>query len=143
MTSLQILQIIGFPSIMSGLVAVLISRFFMKRDNRSKEEKEQDTEFEKLKKDIAEYEELFQKYTVIIEQMSVVNEILSQSIQAIIRDRLLQAYNYYYVKKGFLPIYVRDALYNMYNQYHKLGANGVIDDYMEQLFSLPTEPPKK
>ena len=62
---------------------------------------------------------------------------LKAAMQALLRDRLIQAYNYH-MEKGYIYIYERDTVDNMYNQYHILGANGVIDDLMEEFCNLPT-----
>lgn len=59
-------------------------------------------------------------------------------IQALLRDRLYWTYNHYN-SKGYAPIYARENFTNMYNQYHSLGANGVMDDIKEKFESLPTE----
>ena len=59
-------------------------------------------------------------------------------IQALLRDRLYWTYNHY-CGKGHAPIYARENFQNMYDQYHKLGANGVMDDIKEKFESLPTE----
>lgn len=59
-------------------------------------------------------------------------------IQALLRDRLYWTYNHYNTK-GYAPIYARENFENMYNQYHSLGANGVMDDIKEKFENLPTE----
>lgn len=59
-------------------------------------------------------------------------------IQALLRDRLYWTYNHYNAK-GYAPIYARENFENMYNQYHSLGANGVMDDIKEKFENLPTE----
>lgn len=63
-------------------------------------------------------------------------ESIRLGMQAILRDRLIQSYNYH-MDKGCCAIHDRDNIINMYNQYHTLGANGVIDDLMKELFELP------
>lgn len=62
---------------------------------------------------------------------------IKYGMQALLRDRLIQAYNHH-IDKGYCYIYERDAINNMYTQYHNLGANGVIDDLMEEFCDLPT-----
>lgn len=57
-------------------------------------------------------------------------------LQAVLRDRLIQSYNHY-SEKGFAPIYARDNFENMYQQYHTLGANGVMDDMHKAFLDLP------
>lgn len=57
-------------------------------------------------------------------------------MQAILRDRILQAYHQY-TRIGYCGVPDRENLKNMYDQYHALGANGVIDGLVEEVMSLP------
>lgn len=66
-------------------------------------------------------------------------EALERGVQAILRDRLYQSYHHFH-EKGYAPLYARDNFENMYQQYHALGKNGVMDDYREKFFELPSEP---
>lgn len=61
---------------------------------------------------------------------------LSLGLQALLRDRLLQAHKYY-TAQGFMTYDERQNISNLYKQYHTLGANGVMDDYFNQLMDLP------
>lgn len=62
-------------------------------------------------------------------------------VQALLRDRIIQAYNHY-TEKGYCPIYGRENIEEMYKQYHALGGNGTITELCERLRELPTEPPE-
>lgn len=59
-------------------------------------------------------------------------------VQAILRDRLINSYNYH-IELGFCSIHDRDNILNMYRQYHTLGVNGVVDGLMDELLSLPVK----
>lgn len=61
---------------------------------------------------------------------------LKSGVQALLRDRLYQLYNHCN-SKGFADDAERSNFANMYNQYHNLGANGVMDDYKEKVLDLP------
>ena len=61
-----------------------------------------------------------------------------KGVQALLRDRLIQSYNYY-MDKGYAPIYARENWENMWKQYHNLGENGVMDDLHGKFMALPTE----
>lgn len=61
-----------------------------------------------------------------------------RGVQALLRDRLIQSYNYH-TDKGYAPIYARENWENMWKQYHNLGENGVMDNLHEMFMSLPTE----
>ena len=65
-------------------------------------------------------------------------ESVQLGIQALLRDRLYQTYSHY-SDKGYAPLYARENFENMYNQYHVLGANGVMDDIREKFLELPLE----
>lgn len=62
-------------------------------------------------------------------------------VQALLRDRIIQAYNHYQ-EKEYCPIYGLENVQGMYVQYHALGGNGTITELVERLKDMPTEPPK-
>lgn len=64
--------------------------------------------------------------------------MLKLGIQALLRDRIIQAYNHYVDDKGYCPTYAKDTLAKMYKIYDSLGENGVIATYYKQLMALPT-----
>ena len=63
---------------------------------------------------------------------------VQQGVQALLRDRLYHLYNKY-SEKGYAPLYARDNFENIWEQYHNLGANGVMDDIHEKFKALPLE----
>ena len=65
-------------------------------------------------------------------------ESVQLGVQALLRDRLYSTYMKY-SEKGYAPIYARENFENMYNQYHILGANGVMDDIYRKFMALPLE----
>lgn len=60
-------------------------------------------------------------------------------VQALLRAQMISEYNKWH-DRGYAPIYARQNFENCWNQYHSLGANGVMDDIHERFFQLPTEP---
>ena len=60
-------------------------------------------------------------------------------LQALLRDRIVQAYNQYYLEKRYCPIYAKENVDSMYNAYHKLGGNGTVTGLKEKIDALPTE----
>lgn len=66
-------------------------------------------------------------------------EAVCLGVQALLRDRLIQTYNHYN-EKGYAPIYAKENFENMYQQYHSLGKNGVMDEIHEKFKALPLEP---
>lgn len=65
------------------------------------------------------------------------NTALKLGVQALLRDRIIQAYNHYVKDKGFIPIYAKESINACYKSYEALGENGVINDLMEQINDLP------
>ena len=61
---------------------------------------------------------------------------LKAGVQALLRDRLIYQYEKY-TAKGYAPVYVKENFENLYEQYHKLGANGVMDSIHEEFKNLP------
>lgn len=66
-------------------------------------------------------------------------EAVCHGVQALLRDRLYQSYDHY-MEKGYAPIYAKENFENMYNQYHNLGLNGVMDNHYEKFMKLPDKP---
>lgn len=65
-------------------------------------------------------------------------ESVQKGVQALLRTQMLHEYNKW-MEKGYAPIYARENFQNMYNQYHNLGVNGVMDDLLEKFKELPTQ----
>lgn len=66
------------------------------------------------------------------------SESVEHGLQALLRNEIIREYEKW-TDKNYCPIYARDNIKNMYDQYHGLGQNGVIDDLMERIMELPTE----
>ena len=108
----QWLSLVGIPSIISGVVAILIQRGMKSRDARQEEIVRQNQEQEKQ------------------------NKAIMAGVQAILRDRLLQGYRHYF-SKGWADFDDRENLENVWMQYHALGANGIMDEYRSRFLALP------
>ena len=67
---------------------------------------------------------------------------VEHGVQATLRDRLRYLYKCY-DKQHYVDLDDREDWEYMYQQYHALGKNGVMDDTRKKLLALPTEPPKK
>lgn len=113
-----ILGICGTSGIVSGIVGVLIAVFL----KRPLEKRVKDSE------DASARVEAQNKATML-------------GVQALLRDRLLQAFNFY-LARGWIEASERDNVDNMYTQYESLGENNVISDIYNQVRALPSIPPK-
>ena len=62
------------------------------------------------------------------------------AMQAMLRDRLIQAYNHYVEDKKWCPHYAKDSINNMYKCYETLGANGVMTRNFNAIMELRETP---
>ena len=113
----QILSVCGVSGIISGLVGVLIA-VFLKRP---------------LEKRVSESE-------AANARVEAQNTATMLGVQALLRDRLLQAFNHY-LARGWIGADDRANIDNMYVQYEALGENNVISDIYNQVRALPSIPP--
>ena len=114
----QILSVCGVSGIVSGVVGVLIA-VFLKRP---------------LEKRVKESESASAR----VEEQNTATML---GVQALLRDRLLQAFNHY-LARGYITAGERDNVDNMYTQYEALGPNNVISDIYNQVRALPSIPPE-
>ena len=113
-----ILGICGTSGIVSGIVGVLIA-VFLKRP---------------LEKRVKDSEDANAR-------VEAQNKATMLGVQALLRDRLLQAFNFY-LARGWIEASERDNVDNMYTQYESLGENNVISDIYNQVRALPSIPPE-
>lgn len=64
---------------------------------------------------------------------------VKKGVQALLRDRLIQGYKFFRIQ-GWADEDDRSNLENVYIQYHKLGANGVMDNLRQKFLDLPLNP---
>lgn len=62
---------------------------------------------------------------------------LKHGLQAVLRNSLIELYDKW-VDRGYAPTHIKDNYANMYQQYHSLGANGVMDSYYTKFMALPS-----
>lgn len=65
-------------------------------------------------------------------------EAIREGIRAVLRDRIIQAYNHFRAK-GVISVAQLDNISNMYLAYHNLGGNGVVTDVYKKLLRIPHE----
>ena len=65
-------------------------------------------------------------------------EAIKFGLQALLRAQMVNDYNHY-SEKGAAPIYAKENFENCWRQYHKLGANGVIDNIHKCFMELPSK----
>ena len=113
----QILSICGVSGIISGVVGVLIAVFLKRPLERRVQENENANA-----------------------RVEAQNKATMLGVQALLRDRLLQAFNHY-LARGWIGAGERDNIDNMYTQYESLGENNVISVIYDQVRALPSIQP--
>lgn len=73
-----------------------------------------------------------------VQAESVKSAALNDGMQALLRDRIIQAHNYY-LDKGYCPIYAKENVKRMYDAYHALGGNDVATRLKDEMMDMPTE----
>jgi hypothetical protein len=131
MNWIGLLRDLGITATISTIIPLLLTRFLNKKDKRN-------NDIEDLKKFKENHEVLTKEILNVLENLKRDMKIYNDSQQALLRDKMIQMYNHY-MERGGMPIYARESLDKMYQQYHKLGGNGAIEPLVEKLYSLPTK----
>ncbi len=71
-----------------------------------------------------------------LEQIQAENKLQMEGLQSVIKHDLKVRY-LKWIKLGYAPMDAKDDLERMYQVYHRLGANGVMDKLREQFLALP------
>lgn len=80
-----------------------------------------------------------QKNTELQAKVNKENCAIRKGVQSLLRDRMLQVYEYYYIGLGYCPIHIKDGFNANYEAYHNLGQNGVMDEIYREFMTLPTD----
>ena len=75
------------------------------------------------------------KATVENSEQHVTNTT-DQALQALLRNKLYEIYDYWILKE-YAPTDVKENFENLYQKYHTLGKNGVMDEKHKAFMSLP------
>ena len=78
----------------------------------------------------------------LVTDIQKTNKAQNIGLQAVLKD-LLKIRYLEWIHKGYAPMDARDDLERMYQAYHNLGANGVMDSLREQFLNLPEYKRKK
>ena len=150
MTVAEIVALIGAGVSVLTLFGVgkLVSDFL---DEKKERRKENSIEAKKLQKEermeaVREVvkEELKPLHSEIecigkdVKELQESDKAQKESLQSILRDRLYEL-NSVCFHKGFATLEERENFENMYQKYHNLGMNGVMDDIHKKFFKLPIE----
>ena len=70
-------------------------------------------------------------------EQDVIQTALQNGVKGMLRNSIIEMYNKY-SEKGYMPIYARENLKALHEEYKALGGNGVLDGLVSQLEQLPT-----
>lgn len=123
-----------------------------RREEEAKKEQQRQQELEDMKKELLDkIEEVKQERVIereacgkdhlslvkLVTDIQTSNTAQNVGLQAVLKD-LLKIRYLEWIEKGYAPMDARDDLERMYQAYHGLGANGVMDSLREQFLALPT-----
>ena len=74
----------------------------------------------------------------LVDKLQKTNDAQSAGLQSVLKD-LLKIRYLEWINKGYAPMDARDDLEKMYQSYHRLGANGVMDALREEFLNLPVK----
>lgn len=74
----------------------------------------------------------------LVKELQSTDKELREGMQALLRDRLYGLYGKC-IRKKCATIEERNNFNNMYQHYHNLGQNGVMDDIYHKFMRLPTK----
>ena len=114
----DILILVGVPSIITVVFQTIWMRIMKKQDSR------------------------FQKKNDEIEKRNADGVLIKNGIQALLRHELLSDYEKFN-RNGYCQTDDKATFEHMYECYHSLGKNGVMDDIYKKVISMPTERPNK
>lgn len=132
----QILSILGVPSICATVVIGILASVKQKISNNKALEAEK---LEKLKTQELQREKENRNSIEMVMQRF---ESLEAAMQSMLRRKLRELY-LCCTKAKYASLEDRDDFENMYQRYHMLGSNGVMDNVREQFLELPVDKPER
>ena len=152
---LSIILALGGSALISSIIGYLfnyvVNRPKQKKLEKEKEKKERQEELLALKTELIEVINDIKAKTVeeregckkdhcslvgLVKDIQSTNRAQNAGLQSVLKD-LLKIRYLEWIKKGYAPLDARDDLEKMYQSYHALGANGVMDNMRKQFLDLP------
>lgn len=121
----QWLCVLAVPNLVFLLWSTLIN----------KRQKKKEDAIAARRAEIERQQEAIRKQNEFMEKQ---NKATMLGVQALLRDRLLQAFKHY-ISQGYADYSDRDNVKNMFDQYEALGPNSVMNDLYEQFKELPLQ----
>ena len=122
--------------IIQGIITLCfgILSWYVKRHLDRISEREAQMQSLLAEKEAAMHEQLMAKEREI-EEIRIAN---NRGTQALLRDRLLQGYHFF-KRRGMVTYGEARNYENMYEAYHTLGKNGIMDVVFEQFKKIPVK----
>ncbi len=140
---------IAVPAVITTIIAIILQHYFKKYyDKKDADEKEYREQMAALDKYREEERNTLLAATIeqsIAKEIQPIKddlELLKRGNQASLRHNLYEVYDYW-APKGYCPRDKKADFENLYQSYHALGKNGVMDGCYADLMDLPDEEPKK
>ena len=126
----QILSLIGIPTLLGIIITDLVSRL-KASTKKARERKEQENKaiIRSVMKEAID--PLMQKTTKLEDGL----DLMKKGTQASLRNNLYELYDGC-SQKGYATYDERNNFENLYDNYHKLGSNGVMDDIHKKFLDL-------
>lgn len=137
---LEILKGLGVTAGISAIIPMIFTLIVNKRNTQKNNIKLLSEDVESLKEFRKEHEEVTQEILDSLREMKSQMKVYNNSQQALLRNKIIELYNQYSVKKE-MTIYARESLDKLYEQYKQTGGNGMIESLVDKLSDLPIKPP--
>lgn len=138
-------------SVLVGLIVTCVFNGVINLPKKKQQQKiERQNEKAQFKKELLEtvskndekiYEEL-QKQSRQDKEIIDDLHLCKLGLQAVIKNSLKTRYEKW-IQLGYAPLDAKDDLERMYQVYHKLGQNGVMDEMRKKFLALSDTPPKQ
>lgn len=146
---LEILKDIGI----SGILLFFIKRHYDRKDKIMEQREEEALKKENQIKSLNEHlEKHLEEFTKLNEKVGMIydnqielqedNKITMRSSADLLRDKMLQVYKRCYEQQEYISLHEKENFLHMYEDYKRLGGNGMIDDIHEKIMDLPTKKDK-
>ncbi len=124
------------------LIATTVTNYFLNGPKRRREQHEKEMqnlseEIETLRKDI---NDTLQQQRAYSKQMAEDIKLLKAGNQAMLKEELKTQYQHW-IELKYAPMDVKEDLERLYQVYHSLGANGIMDHLRKSFMDLPTDEP--
>lgn len=129
----------GFISLLVVIIFYLVKDKYEKKQNapeldrKEKREKHLEDTLTEIHSNTTQIEEIGKTVKEIQEHDKNISD---PAIQALLRARLYDLYDYY-IPLGYAPPEIKLSFQNMYEKYHNLGKNGVMDEKYAEFIKLP------